>query len=307
MMARAPFPYFGGKSQIASTVWEALGDVPSYIEPFCGSAAVLLARPAWHRGKAETLNDADCHVANFWRALQAAPDEVARWADWPRNEADLHARQRWLMTAPEVTAWRERMHSDPDCYDAKIAGWWVWGASTAIPGNWLFSTGLRARPHAKPRGIHAGRTDLAALAERLRCVLVLCGDWERCVSSNSAILLSWVARAGVFLDPPYAGPAGRYAHLYVEDSATVANAAAEWALAHGDDPRLRIVLCGYEGERAMPDSWREIAWTAHGGMAHIGNGAGRQNRRRERLWLSPHCLDVETPQGAQLALLEDAP
>ena len=42
---RAPFPYFGGKYRAAPTVWAALGDVGLYIEPFAGSAAVLLARP----------------------------------------------------------------------------------------------------------------------------------------------------------------------------------------------------------------------------------------------------------------------
>jgi site-specific DNA-adenine methylase len=43
---RAPFPYFGGKRRAAGLVWGALGRVNTYVEPFCGSAAVLLARPA---------------------------------------------------------------------------------------------------------------------------------------------------------------------------------------------------------------------------------------------------------------------
>lgn len=41
----APFPYFGGKSHVAPIVWQAFGDPRHYIEPFCGSCAVLLARP----------------------------------------------------------------------------------------------------------------------------------------------------------------------------------------------------------------------------------------------------------------------
>lgn len=42
---RAPFPWFGGKSKAADTVWSLLGDVPHYVEPFFGSGAVLLGRP----------------------------------------------------------------------------------------------------------------------------------------------------------------------------------------------------------------------------------------------------------------------
>lgn len=47
----APFPYFGGKATIAPLVWEALGNPVRYIEPFCGSAAVLLARPYEPQGE----------------------------------------------------------------------------------------------------------------------------------------------------------------------------------------------------------------------------------------------------------------
>jgi site-specific DNA-adenine methylase len=82
----APFPWFGGKRKVASLVWEAIGDVPNYVEPFAGSLAVLLARPPGHKGGVETANDMDGLLCNFWRALSLAPDEVARYADWPISE-----------------------------------------------------------------------------------------------------------------------------------------------------------------------------------------------------------------------------
>jgi DNA adenine methylase len=75
MTLKAPFPYFGGKSRVASLVWERFGPVPNYVEPFCGSCAVMLARP-WPP-EIETVNDADGYLANFWRAIKADPDAVA--------------------------------------------------------------------------------------------------------------------------------------------------------------------------------------------------------------------------------------
>lgn len=53
---RAPFPWFGGKRRVAAQVWEALGAVDNYVEPFAGSLAVLLERPdtRWETG-AEAL------------------------------------------------------------------------------------------------------------------------------------------------------------------------------------------------------------------------------------------------------------
>jgi hypothetical protein len=131
---KAPFPAFGGKAKVAGLVWSRLGDVANYIEPFCRSAAVLLARP--HAPRVETVNDLDCYIANFWRAIQHAPEAVADWADWPVNEADLHARHRWLVASGESIEFRQRMREDPEYFDPKIAGWWVWGACCWIGGGW---------------------------------------------------------------------------------------------------------------------------------------------------------------------------
>ena len=124
---KAPFPWYGGKSRVAHIVWPRFGDTVNYVEPFAGSLAVLLQRPFPIR--TETVNDADTYLANFWRAVSADPDSVADAADWPVNEADLHARHLWLVKQVDF---RERMMTDPDYYDAKIAGWWVWGLSAWI-------------------------------------------------------------------------------------------------------------------------------------------------------------------------------
>jgi hypothetical protein len=147
---KAPFPWFGGKRRVAHIVWERFGNVPNYVEPFFGSGAVLLARPPEWPAKNETVNDLDCHIANFWRAVSADPELVAHHADWPVNEADLHARHQWLHTlehhgGPE--AFRDRMHSEPDFHDAQVAGLWVWGISCWIGDAWCRVTPQKARPH----------------------------------------------------------------------------------------------------------------------------------------------------------------
>ena len=67
-----------------------------------------------------------------------------------------------------------------------------------------------------------------------------------------------------------------------------------WAIEHGDNPRLRIVLCGYDGEHAMPATWRTVSWKAKGGY---GNASGNLNRLREVMHLSPHCLDATRQRG----------
>ena len=314
---KAPFPWFGGKSRVADIVWSRFGDVKNYVEPFFGSGAVLLARP--HAPHTETVNDLDCYLANFWRAIHHAPEETAKWADWPVNEADLHARHLWLVNQ---AGFQERMKTEPDFYDAKIAGWWVWGLCQWIGSGWcaarlhLGNAGMgvhRKLPHLYAgRGVHrqlphlgdagmgvhrklphlgnAGRGELieayfAALKERLHRVRVCCGSWKRVLGPS---VTSKHGQTGVFLDPPYAHSV-RDKTLYSVES-DVSREVFEWAVENGKDPLMRIAVCGYEGEHKTPRGWRSLQWKARGGYGLQANGRGRANAGLERIWFSPHCL-----------------
>ena len=108
---------------------------------------------------------------------------------------------------------------------------------------------------------------------------------------------------GVFLDPPYADTANRTDNLYACDDTGVAHEVREWCIANGDNSRLRIALCGYEGEHTMPDTWTCVPWKATGGYGSQGETTGRDNATKERIWLSPACLPL---MGAvQPGLFED--
>lgn len=286
---RAPFPWFGGKSRVADVVWERFGDVRNYVEPFFGSGAVLLGRPSGARGT-ETVNDLDGFVANFWRAVALDPAAVWRWADSPVNEADLRARRVWMKNLG--ADFTDRLMTDPEWCDPKIAGWWAWGVSTSIGGQFLTRT--NAMPHLGPSlGIHATKVaGLHRLADRLRRVRVLCGDWERMTGNWST---TWNGPAAMFLDPPYSADSDSDLSVYRTGSGTVAHDVRNWALANGDNPLLRIALCGYAGEGhdvLVSHGWTAHAWKAHGGYANQGP-KGQQNAARETVWFSPHCLDAK--------------
>jgi len=302
---RAPFPYFGGKGAVAPLVWQRLGDVRNYVEPFAGSLACVLGRPHWpfDETRIETVNDADCFLANFWRALQSEPDAVAEHCDWPVNEADLHARHLWLVNTGRGHV--ERLRTDPEYYDAKIAGWWVWGCCQWIGSGWCHHPEWQQLPHLGDAGMgvhrprqqlphlgNAGRGDLYEylhmLAARLRRVRVCCGDWSRVCGPTPTVRQGVT---GVFLDPPYTDAANRKNNLYARDDTDIGHAVRDWAVEWGHDTRMRIVLCGYEGEYAMPDDWDCVAWKARGGYGSQGGADcnGRDNAKKERLWFSPWC------------------
>ena len=318
---RAPFPWFGGKSRVAAEVWRRFGDVPNYVEPFCGSLAVLLGRPVKHRGRIETVNDADGFVANFWRAISADPEETARWSDWPVNENDLHARHAWLLDQRvRLTA---RLEGDPVYYDPQIAGWWAWGACAWIGSGWCSGDGPwrvvdgelvlgnagkginRQLPHLGDAGQginrqlpHLGDAGqgiydwFGQLAARLRSVRVACGDWSRVVSDSVTVRHGVT---GVLLDPPY-GSEVEQTRVYATDAPDIARTIHAWCVERGNDPQLRIALCGYAGEGhevLESQGWTPHRWKAHGGYGGGRGGTGEANRRRETVWFSPHCLAAE--------------
>ncbi|MBX6314781.1 MAG: hypothetical protein IRY99_17970, partial [Isosphaeraceae bacterium] len=196
---RCPWPYFGGKSRVAELVWDRLGDVSNYIEPFCGSAVVLLRRP--HPPQVETLNDPACLLDNFfrathptqgdptavadevrevindadpylvnaWRSIQHAPDETAEWADHPIHESYMHAVHRWLVLGEDAAEFRRRLKSNPDYFDPKRAGRWIFGMCCWIGSGWCGSQGeTRAGDRCQnlpnltvSRGVHKKRTMLS--------------------------------------------------------------------------------------------------------------------------------------------------
>ena len=323
----APFPWFGGKRKIAAEVWRRFGDVKNYVEPFFGGGAVLLGSP--YDPPIRTVNDLNGFVANFWRAVAADPEAVAYWADWPVNENDLHARHVWLVEQKPTL--RGMLEGDPDWHDAKIAGWWCWGMCQWIGGRFcddrsgpwwpqemedgtrqLVRLGDAGKGVKRPRvnlgnagrGVSRQRVQLGdagqgvrdwmqRLADKMRRVRVCCGDWTRV--TGGAVTTTHGLTA-VFLDPPYlfATSCGKKRDKCYgdNDDGEVANAVRQWCIDNGDDPKLRIALCGYEGEHKMPDGWTEWAWKAQGGMASQGS-RGEVNRHRERVWFSPQCLPPE--------------
>ena len=294
---KAPFPYFGGKSRVAAEIWNRLGNVDLYIEPFAGSLAVLLARPSV--SNLETVNDLDCNVVNFWRALKFAPEQLARMTEWPVMEVDLIARNNTMRLDLGL---KNKLVNDPRFFDLELAAWWVHGLCGWIGSGFCAGKANAKLPRIRPGGIHTVRPGrkstcgftsvlswFEALAERLRYTTVACGDWGRVLSSAATIgvITSKSGKIGVLLDPPYASARSS---VYKEDSFSVAHDVRNWALEHGDDPRFRIALCGYHGEHEMP-GWSVYRWEAQGGYANKKqDGRGMKNAKMETIWFSPHCL-----------------
>ncbi len=245
---------------------------------------------------------------------------MAYYANNPVIEADLFSRHLWLINQGKEKL-EKGLLTDPEYYDAKIAGWWVWGLNAWIGGGWCTGEGAwnvdenneiiktkgvnRQMPHLgnagkgvntpfNLEGSHQKHLDnlisyLQSYADRLRYVRILNGDWSRL----TGVACSAYKDTGIFLDPPYDG--------YSEDmyqknfdnsiSADVRN----WAIANGD--KYKIVLAGYSElhEPYMPSDWQRYNWSAR-----ISYGSKKGKNNTEMLWASPLCNLISKPNTPYL-------
>lgn len=89
-MALSAFPYVGGKTRLTGWITDHLPQHTVYVEPFGGSAAVLLNKP---RSSIEVYNDLDRDVVQFFEVVREQPDELAEWARRTPYSEELH--QKW--------------------------------------------------------------------------------------------------------------------------------------------------------------------------------------------------------------------
>ena len=294
-MPRQLFPYIGGKYTVAPEINRRFGEIDTRIDAFTGSSSWILAsEPA----KYEIVNDLDGYVVNYLRAVKYAPDEVARHLDFPRAELELVARHHYVRDKlPELVA---KLGGDPDYYDPVLAARWAYvmayklDPSLIKPGGWsvrdrrlIYERGegrirgsMTSTPRLLARLVKERRVFeyVATLSERLRSVQVFWNDFEVVAGKGKQPEFGVV---GILLDPPY--PRHLRDYEYDTDGADVWHRAARWAIANGDNPKLRIAVCGYndaESDALFSHSWTRFVWRRSG----IG-----QHKDRECIWFSPHC------------------
>lgn len=88
---KSPISYFGGKITLGPAIAALFPDHLHYVEPYCGSLAVLLAKQP---SPMETVNDLDGALVTFWRVLRDRPAELERaCALTPHSRAEYDAAQ----------------------------------------------------------------------------------------------------------------------------------------------------------------------------------------------------------------------
>lgn len=256
-----PFMYYGSKARLAPWIVSLLPAHRAYVEPFAGSASVLLAKaPSRH----EALNDLDGEVHNFWTVLRDQGDklrEVLELTPYSRREY-LECRDGETPLEPVERARRFFVVANM-AFNASANGKVGYGSGTPRKNG--------SKPATFARRV-AER--LAPVAERLRNVELQDVD-------ALSLLKTWDHRDTVaYLDPPYLGESRLSGGDYATDNPTEDFHARLLEVCNRFQGT--VVLSGYASPlyREMTEGWEVHALEV---PAHTSTTAGA--RRTECVWI----------------------
>ena len=282
-MIEPPVFYFGGKRDLAPTVWQRFGKSKVYIEPFTGMAASLLGRPieTFPSGFIESVNDKNALIANFFRSAQCKPEEVVHHAVHPPIEIELLARWSSLLAARHQLS--EKL-LDPEYYDARAGGWWLYCFANFVRPREGAAKPRKMKPSFRASGIlspnsqHRAWDYFVELQQRMANVRIMCRDYQELLV-DSEINEAKGNVASILVDPPYKANAEMYAKEF-RTTPFDYDALLQRCIELGSRDNVRIALCGYSGDYDMPDDWTIERWHP-------------QEDSLERVWYSPGCKDAD--------------
>ncbi len=179
---------YGGKSSIAKWIVSHFPEHRVYLEPFCGSCAVLLAKP---KSFIEIVNDMDRRLITMFETLRERPSELAAllWA-----------------TPYSPENWRHGKTSDEALEDARllIASGQQFYCGNGNTSTWAIDkAGAAHKPKSSVWADYCQR--VLPFAARIKDVQILCEDAiksiERVKDNPDAL---------IYVDPPYLGHEDEY-------------------------------------------------------------------------------------------------
>lgn len=265
---KPPISYFGSKARLAPWIASMFPPHRVYVEPFCGSAAVLFAkRPSTH----EILNDVDDLLVNFLRVLRDRPEDLevaCRATPYARSEFEACA---------DVAGAVDELE--------RARRWWVrssqsFGQVATTATGWSVSI-LRGSDNARSVWNRLGR--FAETAERLGPVVVENRDALEVIAQFDAV------DGVIYCDPPYLGetrtsqrdgrrPGGDYAHEFHTREQHVALAEALRSA------RAAVFVSGYHSPLydELYDGWSRVERRV---LRRASNGrSGSQHHADEVIW-----------------------
>ncbi len=241
MKIKALAPWFGGKRNLAPTIVELLGQHRVYWEPFCGSMAVLLAKPAC---RMETVNDLHGDLINLARVIQ---DKELAFKLYDKLSRTLYAEQFF---GESKERWISETNGKPDmdrAYDYFVVSWMgLNGVSGTQRCNYVFALRWCRGGGQGARRWRSVIESMPAWHKRLQNVVIVQRDAFKIleeIKDEKGVV--------VYCDPPYFDKSNKYIHDFtIEQHEQLAKSLrrfkeARVVVSYYDDPKLKILYEGF--------------------------------------------------------------
>jgi DNA adenine methylase len=215
------FPWPGGKNNYIDEIVRYFPTHRRYVEPFGGSAALLLNKPESY---IEVYNDIDSDVVHFFRVARENPVELIDWLRHTPFSRELH--EQWG---------REFFDGYRPNDDVERAGRWFFLRYTQYGGKLNGISGFKASGvRNEARSFVGAIDDLERVVERFRDVTIECEDYAAVIDRYDA------PDTLFYLDPPYVDRERYYNHGefdHYELAETLADVDGYWVCSYGDLPK----------------------------------------------------------------------
>jgi DNA adenine methylase len=264
---KPPFGYYGAKQRLSSRIVATLPPHNAWVEAFCGSAAITLAKAA---APIEVINDKNGEIVNVFEQLRNNHDELCRMVTFTP-----YAREEFLNT-------RETVADKTPLERARrflIATMMTVNGTVGNQTGFSFSSSfVRGGMEARVSRWNNLPERLAEVAERLRHVRIENRDARELLS-----MFKHRPATLVYLDPPYFV---KREYKYVIDAND--KAFHEELLDLCCKAKCMILLSGYDtmlyNEMLLP----EKGWTRSVIETHTRDTTGKDYARSEVLWHNQH-------------------
>lgn len=210
MKIKSIAPWFGGKRMLAPTIVDLIGKHNVYWEPFCGSMAVLMAKPPCVM---ETVNDLHGDLINLARVIQHRSLGEKLYDKLCRT---LCAEQFFLESKERVFSTKDIEGEKPDldrAYDFFVASWMgLNGVSGTKRCNYAFALRWTAGGGHGARRWASVLDSIPAWHERLRNVIITRRDGLEILEN-----IDDAEGTAIYCDPPYFEKSSKYVHDFTEE------------------------------------------------------------------------------------------
>ena len=269
---KAPFGYYGAKLRIARQIINLLPPHYAWVEGFCGSAALTLAKSPV---PIEVINDVDGEVVNLFEQLRNNPEKLCRavaLTPYSRAEHQLsRERENGLSLASLERARRFLVRtmmtvnaaSGSSCSGFSFTQSYSRGKKEARVSRWYNLPERLEKTVERLRGVRVENRDACEIVQMFQ--------------DRPATL--------VYLDPPYFV---KRQHKYAIDANNLefhSNLLEQCRRA-----RCMILLSGYENDLYNKVLTRKSGWSKQFIETHTRDTTGKEFARTEVLWMNAQFI-----------------